>query len=150
MYAKIEGSTCVQHIVKAFFLGLLQQKNHDEIAESKGLHLVEFRKEFGSFPKVIASPTKCRSENEIKRDEIMDYTQFAMGGKLVLKRKKLPPFWTKHRSYEIYLKKQEKIRNHFKVRLGMLAEHGELKSFLTDKYPECKPYKKVKQEEGTD
>ena len=146
MYAKIEGAPCLQHIVKAFFLGLLQQKNHDQIAESKGLHLVEFRKEFDSFPKVIASPTKCREEKEIKRDEIMDYTQYAMGGKLVLKRKPLPKFYTKHRSYGIYLKKQEKIRNHFNVRLQMLSEHGELRSFLTDKYPECKPFKKTKEE----
>jgi small subunit ribosomal protein S5 len=150
LYAKIEGSTCLQHIVKAFFLGLLKMKNHEEIAESKGLHLVELKKENGNFPKVIASPTKCRTEEDIKRDEIMDYTQFVMDGKIVLKKKKFPQFFTKHRSYDIYLRKQEKMRNHDKVRKSMLAEHGELRSFLTDKYPECRPFKFVKTEEGSE
>lgn len=75
LYAKCEGSPNMQHVVKAFFLGLLNQKRYDQMAESKGLHLVEFRKEYGDFPKVVASPTKCRTEEDIRHDEIMDYTQ---------------------------------------------------------------------------
>lgn len=75
LYAKCEGSPNTQHVIKAFFLGLLNQKRYDQMAESKGLHLVEFRKEFGDFPKVVASPTKCRTEEDIRHDEIMDYTQ---------------------------------------------------------------------------
>lgn len=147
LYAKIEGAPCLQHIMKAFFLGLLKQKHHNQIAESKGLHLVEFRKEFGEFPKVVASPNKCRLDEDIKHDETMDYTQFVNDGKLVLKKKKFDPFFTKHRSWEIYLKKLEKRRNHFNVRKDMLVNYGEIKSFLTDKYPEAKPYKKVKEVE---
>lgn len=150
MYAKLEGSNCRQHIVKAFFLGLLKMKNHEEIAESKGLHLVEFRKEYGEFPKIVASPTQCRTEDKIERNEIMDYTQVAMDGKIVLKKKKFPPFYTKHRSWQIYLKKQEKMRNHDRTRKYMIAEHNELKSFLTDKYPEARPWKVVKEEEAAE
>ncbi|GLV43460.1 mitochondrial ribosomal protein S5 [Carabus blaptoides fortunei] len=44
LHAKIEGSTNLQHIVKAFFLGVLQQKTHAQIAEEKKLHLIhQFR-----------------------------------------------------------------------------------------------------------
>ncbi|EAT44883.1 AAEL003801-PA [Aedes aegypti] len=136
--AKCEGSTNVQHVVKAFFIGLLQQKNHQQIAESKGLHVVEFRPENGNFPKVVASPTACRTEEELESNEILDYTQFCMDGKIQLKRKKFPPFYTKYRSYDIYMKKREYLRNQDKVRLRLLAESGEVRSYLTEKYPECK------------
>lgn len=139
LYAKCEGSPTVQHVVKAFFLGLLSQKPYQKIAEAKGLHLVEFRKDNGGFPKVVASPTKCRTEDDIKHDEVMDYTQFAMDGKLALRRKKFPKFYENTYGYQLYLKKCEKRRNHADIRRDMLVEHGELRSFLTEKYPEARP-----------
>lgn len=139
LYAKCEGAPGVQHVTKAFFLGLLSQKHYGQLAESKGLHLVEFKKECGDFPKVVASPSKCRTEEDIKYDEVMDYTQFAMGGKVALKRKTFPKFYESSYGHQIYLKKLEKRRNHFQIKREMLAEHGEMRSFLTDKYPEARP-----------
>lgn len=139
LYAKCEGSPTLQHVIKAFFLGLLRQKPYEQLAESKGLHLVEFRKEFGDFPRVVASPTKCRTEDDIKVDEILDFTQYAMDGKLALKRKKFPKFYEQTYGYQLYLKKMEKRRNHFDIKKELLRDHGELKSFLTDKYPEARP-----------
>lgn len=152
LHAKVEGPTSVQHVVKAFFIGLLQQKTHQQLAEEKGLHLVEMRRENKNFPKVVASPTVCREEKDIARDEVMDFSQFVMGNRLVLVRKKKLPFYTKFPSWDLYLRKQERRRNHDKVRLNMLAEHGELRSFYTDKYPECRPKKHVpvKEEGGGD
>lgn len=141
LYAKCEGSPNVQHVIKAFFLGLLNQKPYEQLAEAKGLHLVEFKKETGDFPKVVASPTICRTEDDIKHDEIMDYTQFAMDGKLALKKKKFPAFYEKSFGYQVRCKKLERRRNHFEIKKGMLVEHGEMRSFLTDKYPEAKPPK---------
>ncbi|KAK4884382.1 hypothetical protein RN001_000653 [Aquatica leii] len=139
LYAKIEGSTNVQHVVKAFLLGLLKQKTHEEIVEEKRLHLVEFSKENGYYPTVLASPANCRKTKELKHDEVLDFTQYCLDGRVILQRKKFPPFYTKYRSWEIYLKKQEKIRNHDKVKIQLLSEYGELRSFLTDKYPEARP-----------
>ncbi|XP_041761508.1 28S ribosomal protein S5, mitochondrial [Anopheles merus] len=136
--AKCEGSTNVQHVVKAFFIGLLKQKDHQRIAEEKGLHVVEFRPENMNFPKVVASPTVCRTEQELENNEILDFTQYCMDGKIQLQKKKFPPFYTKFRSWEIYLKKQEYLRNQDKVRLRMMAETGEVRSYLTEKYPECR------------
>lgn len=149
LYAKVEGSTNLQHVVKAFFIALLKQKTHQQLAEEKGLHIVEFRSTNQNFPVVVASPTKCRTEAEIEKSETRDFNQYAMEGKLVLKKKKYPPFYTTSTGYQLYLKKQEKMRNHSKIRLDMLVNYGEYRSFLTDKYPECKPqnWSKKKPEE---
>lgn len=151
LHAKIEGNTNLQYIVKAFFVGLLKQKTYKEIAEEKGLHLVEFKKENGYFPTVVGKPSVCKTDREIAPDEILDFKQYCLDGRVVLQRKKFPPFYTKHRSWEIYLKKREIIRNQDKVRRHLIAEYGEIQSFLTEKYPECKPYKmppKSKEEEA--
>ena len=42
----------MQHITKAFMLGLLRQKTHQVLADEKKLHLVEMRSENDYFPKV--------------------------------------------------------------------------------------------------
>jgi small subunit ribosomal protein S5 len=45
------------------------------LAEEKKLHVVEFREENDYFPNVVASPSTCRTAEEIKANEVMDYTQ---------------------------------------------------------------------------
>lgn len=139
LYAKVEGSTCVHHIVKAFFIGLLQQKNYQQLAEEKGLNIVEMRNSTGYLPKIVAQPSVCRKDEDIDIGEVKDFDLYTMNNKVVLKKKKYPPFYTRLPHWPIYLKKQEKQRNKDHVRINMLTEHGELKSFLTDNYPECKP-----------
>ena len=138
LHAKIEGSTNVQHITKAFFLGLLQQKTHMQIAEEKRLHLVEMREANMNFPKIVASPKDCRKAEEIKSDEILDFKQYSMNDRIIYRKKKFQPFFTKHHSWDIYCRRQEKVRNHNKVKMDMYVKHGELRSFLTDKYAECR------------
>ncbi|KRT83409.1 ribosomal protein, partial [Oryctes borbonicus] len=147
LYAKVEGSTNLQHIVKAFFLGLLKQKTHQEIAEDKKLHLIELRKETGNFPNVLASPAECRQPKDVSSSETLDFTQYCLDGRVIYRKRKEPPFFTKLKSWQIYKKKQEKIRGHEQVRLNMLAEYGELRSFITDKYPECRPAKRPPKEQ---
>ncbi|CAH1110814.1 unnamed protein product [Psylliodes chrysocephalus] len=147
LHAKVEGSTNVGKVMKAFFLGLISQKTPEEIAEEKKLHLVQICKESNYFPTVIASPTECRKAQEIPKDEILDFKQYCFDGKVVLQKKKFPPFYTKYKSYEIYLKKQEKFRNQAEVKRNLIAEYGEIRSFLTDKYPECRQYRREKKVE---
>lgn len=143
MHAKIEGSTNVQSVTKAFFLGLLKQKTHQQIAEEKRLHLVEFREETSGFPKIVASPTVCRKQNEIRSNETMDFSQYGLDGRIILRKKKVKPFFTKHHSWQLYLRKKEKKRNLDKSMIDMLVNYGELRSFLTEKHPECRSYKKI-------
>lgn len=152
LYAKVEGSTNLQHVVKAFFHALLKQKTHEQMAAEKGLHVVQFQSGHDNFPIVVASPPKCRKSQELGKAEVLDVNEYAMEGKVVLRRKKFPPFYTKTRGYELYEKKQEKLRNHHKIRMDMLSHYGEYRSFLTDKYPECKPqnWSKKRAEEGSE
>lgn len=147
LHARIEGSTNLQHVVKAFFIGLLQQKTHQQLAEEKGLHVVEFRKENDNIPHVVASPHTVRRPEEIPTNENLDFTQYVLGNRIVLEKKKFPPFYYGTKGHDLYLKKREMRRNQDKVRLDMLAHFGEQRSFLTEKYPECRPYKHKKEVE---
>lgn len=128
----------------------LFQKTPEEIAEDKKLHLVELCKENDYFPTVVASPKECRTKEQIPKDEVLDYKQYCFDGRVVLKRKKFPPFYAEYKSYQLYLKKWEKIRNQQEAKLNLIAEYGKIQSFLTDKYPECRnniPPKKDTSEE---
>ncbi|CAH2094706.1 unnamed protein product [Euphydryas editha] len=141
--AKLEGSNNLQHIVKAFFIGLLQQRTHQQLAEEKKLHLVEFRAENENYPVVVASPSQVRTKEEIPKDETLDFIQYVMNDRVIFRRKKFPRFYETMPHYQIYLKKYEKFRNHEKIRLNLKVEYGEIKSFLNDKYPEEKEVKEA-------
>ncbi|GBP08017.1 hypothetical protein EVAR_71531_1 [Eumeta japonica] len=104
MHAKIEGSTNLQHIVKAFFIGLLKQKTYKEIADEKKLHLVEFKNGLERLPCVVASPDICRTQNDISTDEIMNFSQHILEDKIVLKKRPLPPFYFNSLGYKLYCK----------------------------------------------
>ncbi|XP_075983303.1 mitochondrial ribosomal protein S5 [Anticarsia gemmatalis] len=134
--AKVEGSNNLPHLVKAFFIGLLQQRTPQQLAEEKKLHLVEYKSENAYYPKVIASPKEVRTKEQIPKDETLDFTQYVMNDKVILKKKKFRPFYESMPSYKYYLKKYEKYRNHERIRLNLKVEYGDVKSFLTDKYPE--------------
>lgn len=66
---------------------------------------------------------------------------------MILKKKKYPPFYTKLPDYYTYVVRQEKQRNQPEVRKNLIAEYGELRSFLADKYPECRQTKRPKREQ---
>ena len=70
-----------------------------------------------------------------------------MAGKVVLKKKRNTPFYTRERGWQRHLKKAEKLRNQEDVRIQLRAEYGEVRSFLTEKYPEAKPkyWKKIRE-----
>ncbi|KAL1512648.1 hypothetical protein ABEB36_002207 [Hypothenemus hampei] len=151
LYAKVEGAMNINHIMKAFFLGLIKQKTPEEIAQEKGLHLVEVSKERNYFPKVIASPTECRKAEDIPKNEILDFNQYCFEGKVVLQKKKRPPFYTNLKSYYRHVIKQERLRNQPEVKKNLIAEYGEIRSFLAEKYPECTQYRQPpKTEEETE
>lgn len=113
------------------------------MAEEKKLHLVEYRAENEFYPKVVASPSQVRTKDEIHKDETLDFIQYVMNDKVILKKKKFPRFYELMPHYEIYLKKYEKYRNHEQIRLNLKTEFGEVKSFLNDKYPEEPEEKEV-------
>nr|CAG4651821.1 EOG090X0689 [Triops cancriformis] len=147
LYAKVEGSTNVQHVCKAFMLGLLQQKTFGKLAEEKKLHLVEFRKENDNFPTVVASPSdSCRTAAEISPREVLDFNLVVMDNKVPLKKAKRPPFYELLPSWDRRIRKTIHHRNHHDVRINLRAEYGEQVSFLTSKFPECRHQGLIKRE----
>ncbi|EFX85562.1 hypothetical protein DAPPUDRAFT_98818 [Daphnia pulex] len=144
IYAKVEGSTKnVQHVAKAFMVGLLQQKSFEMIAEETKLHVVEFRKERDYFPQIMAKPSEVKT---VKSINDMDLNLYLNDGKVATKKKKYQvnesdPTWKNH------LSKTERFRNHEQVRVNLLVDHGEVRSFLADRYPECRQIKFVKRRE---
>lgn len=112
------------------------QRTHQQLAEEKKLHLVEYRAENEFYPRVVASPSEVRTKEEIPKNETLDYIQYVMNDRVILRKRQFPRFFETMPHYKIYLKKYEKYRNHEKIRLNLKVEYGEVKSFLTDKYPE--------------
>lgn len=134
--AKVERSTNPDCVAKAFLLGLLRQKTLQELANEVQLHVVEFSAEHGNFPKVVASPPAVKTDVT----EPPDFDQYIMDGKIFHRRKKPMPGYTKYVGYPIMVRKWENIRNHKEQKQALRAEYGELRSFLTEKYSECKPF----------
>jgi len=54
------------------------QRSHSQLAEEKGLYLVEQRQDFQNFPLIVAEPSRCRTESEITYDEPMDFSQVSL------------------------------------------------------------------------
>jgi small subunit ribosomal protein S5 len=95
----IEGRTHNKlNILKAFLVGLLRQRTHQELANEKRLHLVEMRAEMGNFPVVVASPEDgvVRTEEEIGKDEILDFEAVSFDGHYARIRAPFTGFKTRH------------------------------------------------------
>lgn len=121
------------------------------MVKEKGLHLVEIRKENNYFPTVLASPAVVR--DSIPSNEILDFKQYVMNGRIPLRRKRRVPFYTKLPSWLIHLRKQERHRYQDKVIIRLRTEYDDICSFLAEKYPEARASKwkkhEKKQEEST-
>lgn len=135
---KCEGSTNPQQIVKAFLVGLLQQKNYQQLADDKQLFVVEFDEKRALFPRIVGIPSKCRTEDEIPKEENLDFKQHILNGKVVLKRIRNPNPWANTPGFEKHLKRTEKFRAWPEQKLHLRTRYGELRSFLTEKYPEAR------------
>jgi len=118
-HAKIEGSTNLQHIVKAFFIGLMRQKSYQDIANESALHIVERQMAKNGFAEIKASPLMNSTITE--SDRIIDFMQFTLGNKIVLQKKKLPAFYVHSKGHNIYEIKKERFRNQSNVRLHKLV-----------------------------
>ena len=144
LYAVVEGSKKnVQHMTKAFFLGLLRQKTHQVLADEKKLHLVEMRAENDFFPQVVASPSDghVRTKQEIGHNEILDYEMICFEGNLPSWRESKKNPWLGTPAWDKHLRTKWAYESHSAVRLRMRVEHGDgvgaVRSHLYEKYPEC-------------
>ncbi|XP_071809999.1 small ribosomal subunit protein uS5m-like [Asterias amurensis] len=68
LYARVYGSKNPINLTVAFINGLANQETHQQIADRKGLHVVEFRKECGPLPIVVASPEKAQLLEDVEEE----------------------------------------------------------------------------------
>ncbi|XP_065212111.1 small ribosomal subunit protein uS5m [Planococcus citri] len=137
LYAKCEGGDAYLNITQAFLLGLLRQKSYKELSEETGMHVVEMSPYHDYFPKVLSSP----KDPVYSAEEIPNFNLYVYDNKVFHFKKKYPPFWHKDVRYPIIVRKAENKRSHFDTKIMLRAEYdNELRSFLTDEHPECKPF----------
>lgn len=125
LHAKIEGSTNLQHIAKAFLIGLLQQKTYKQLADETNLHVVEMCDNLHGMANVVASPKEVDNTKKIN-----SFTQYVLNNRILLKRRKRTPFYEKSYGYYLHQKKLQYLRNQHEVRLNMLVHRNALRSFL--------------------
>ncbi|KAH8278127.1 hypothetical protein KR044_010603, partial [Drosophila immigrans] len=121
IHAKIEGSTNLQHIVKAFFIGLMRQKSYQDIANESSLHIVERQLAKNGYTEIKASP--LLNPKNTYNDRIIDFMQFTLGNKIVLRKKSAPPFYAESIGYTKHEIKKERFRNQSSVRLHKLVNN---------------------------
>lgn len=151
IHVKIEGNTQVrEHVLKAFILGLLNQKTYQEMADEKQLHVVEFTPGTDYFPRIVASPSNgiVRTRKDIKDDELMDFNLYVYDGKVRMPEVNKPPHYTKDPQYILFIRQWHMMRSRQNVRVGLRAKYGSLDSFLTIREKEERAAKKKQIDAG--
>nr|XP_045003550.1 28S ribosomal protein S5, mitochondrial isoform X1 [Jaculus jaculus] len=72
MYARVSGSLNMLNLTRGLFHGLAHQETHQQLADKKGLYVVEFREECGPLPIVVASPQGPLRKEPEPEDEVPD------------------------------------------------------------------------------
>ncbi|CAG2110409.1 unnamed protein product [Medioppia subpectinata] len=149
IHCKVEGANKnYLHITRAFFNGLQNQKTYQQMADEKGLNVVELVGDY-DYPKVLAKPTnKCRTDEEISADEILDYDMFIYNGRVIQPAKQKPLYYTKDKGWETYTKKWQYKQSQQLSRIQLIAEYGSLESYITQMDRQRLKDKRVKALDG--
>ncbi|KAI1720620.1 30S ribosomal protein S5 [Ditylenchus destructor] len=97
IHVKTEGTTRnYKGLIYAFTTGLMNQENHQELAERRGLHVVELKASRQWFPKVIASPkfAPMKTMDEITPLDQMKMDEFYGEGRMPLDVPKRRPWYS--------------------------------------------------------
>lgn len=146
IYVRVEGAkTNFKKMAKAFLSGLLAQKDFQQMADEKRLHLVEFKEENGWFPNVVASPQyePVRRPDEIPIDEPTSFHMYLNNGYVIQQIPKKYPDFIRTLGYGKYLLADHFRRNRLKVRCELRAKYGAVESFLTIREKEERAKKKL-------
>uniref|UniRef100_A0A803THG7 Small ribosomal subunit protein uS5m n=1 Tax=Anolis carolinensis TaxID=28377 RepID=A0A803THG7_ANOCA len=72
MYAKVYGSGNLLNLTRGLFRGLATQETHQNLANKKGLYVVEYRDECGPLPIIVAKPDGEVRQDPEPLDEVPD------------------------------------------------------------------------------
>jgi len=144
LYAKFHGNKNIDQNVKAFLLGLINQKSHQTIADEVGLNIVEVDPARHNFPKIIAAPEKSVERKTFEHESMCNFSLYTMNDKIVFRQPKFQLFYTKTIGWQNHLNKEEKRRNQDDVRRRLKIKYGQVQSFLAEKYPEAVAFRRFK------
>uniref|UniRef100_A0A6G1S486 Small ribosomal subunit protein uS5m n=1 Tax=Aceria tosichella TaxID=561515 RepID=A0A6G1S486_9ACAR len=139
LYANVEGVTRNQiNMTKAFFLGLMNQKSYQDIANEKQLHLVDVREENYFYPQILASPEgPVKTDSDIaKSGENLDFTYYINDGRVKLVTPKRKPFYEGDATWYKHLDRLDYGKNREKTKLILAAKYGSTK--VLDVFPHFK------------
>ncbi|GMR57269.1 hypothetical protein PMAYCL1PPCAC_27464, partial [Pristionchus mayeri] len=125
IYVKVEGSTKnYLALTHAFVTGLLNQETFQQVAERKGLHVVEMDPSRHFLPEKIASPimTPLKAEDELQSFDRLNLDDFYGEGRYPLKKPRQAPFYANLESHLEAEWRKHPFRNHEKVMHRLLAD----------------------------
>ncbi|KJH52375.1 ribosomal protein S5 domain protein [Dictyocaulus viviparus] len=125
IYVKVEGSTKnYLALTHAFITGLLNQETHQQLAERKGLHVVEMSPSRHFLPQVVASPilTPLKSEDDLEDIDRLNLDDFYGEGRYPLHKPKPLPFYIDLPGHKLAEWRKHPFRNHEEVMIRMLAD----------------------------
>lgn len=111
---KVEGNTRnYLALTQAFITGLLNQETHKQLAERKGLHVVEMSPNRNYLPEIIASPinTQLKKDEEVLPIERLSLDDFYGEGRQPLYKGKKKPFYAELPGHKLAQWRKHPFRN---------------------------------------
>ncbi|CAD5230934.1 unnamed protein product [Bursaphelenchus xylophilus] len=125
LYVKVEGNTRnYLALTHAFVTGLQNQETHQQLAERKGLHVVELDPNRNYFPKIVASPidTPLRSDEDLLPIERLNLDDFYGEGRQPLYKEKPKPFYANLPGHLLAEWRKHPFRNMENVQVRLMAD----------------------------
>lgn len=125
LYVKVEGNTKnYLALTHAFITGLLNQETHQQLAERKGLHVVEMKPQRHYFPQIVASPiqTPLKSQDEVPPIDRLNLDDFYGEGRYPLKKDYHKPFYINTPGHIEAEKRRHPFRNMEKKMIRLIAD----------------------------
>uniref|UniRef100_A0A7E4W2R3 39S ribosomal protein L15, mitochondrial n=1 Tax=Panagrellus redivivus TaxID=6233 RepID=A0A7E4W2R3_PANRE len=111
-------------LTHAFVTGLLNQETHEQLAERKGLHVVELKPERQYYPEVVASPilSTLKTEEDLLPIDRLKLDDFYGEGRYPLYKPKPPPFYAKLKEHLDAEWRKYPFRNQEIAKIRLLAD----------------------------
>jgi len=125
IYVKVEGNTKnYLALTHAFVTGLLNQETHQQLAERKGLHVVEMKPGRQYYPEVVASPilSTLKTEEDLLPIDRLKLDDFYGEGRYPLYKQKPPPFYAKLEGHLDAEWRKHPFRNQEQAKIRLLAD----------------------------
>ncbi|XP_045186390.2 28S ribosomal protein S5, mitochondrial-like [Mercenaria mercenaria] len=122
IYIKSEGNVRnYLNLSRAFMTGLLRTRNHQDIADELGHHIVEYRAEKDNYPFIVASPSENAKTTEFQKEDGFEFENYCFNNRLPLSKPSKKPFYWKSAAFKKKLAKDYTRRNQPKAMINRMV-----------------------------